>query len=86
MALVNVPPDPHSDPQRLSRAAAPPPVRIVHLGLGNFFRAHQAWYTAAAPDAAEWGIAAFTGRRAALAEALSAQDGLYTLVVRGAEG
>lgn len=86
MALVNVPPAPHSDPQRLSRAAAPPPVRIVHLGLGNFFRAHQAWYTAAAPDAAEWGIAAFTGRSTALAEALSAQDGLYTLVVRGADG
>ena len=28
------------------RAATPPaPVRIVHLGLGDFFRAHQAWYT-----------------------------------------
>ena len=27
------------------------PVRIVHLGLGNFFRAHQAWYTDQAPDA-----------------------------------
>ena len=28
-----------------------PPVRIVHLGLGNFHRAHQAWYTARAGDA-----------------------------------
>ena len=50
----------------LSRAAgdgrAAAPVRLVHLGLGNFFRAHQAWYTDRAPDAAEWGIAAFTGR------------------------
>ena len=45
------------------------PVRLVHLGLGNFFRAHQAWYTDRAPDAGEWGIAAFTGRRAELAEA-----------------
>ena len=27
------------------------PVRLVHLGLGNFFRAHQAWYTDHAPDA-----------------------------------
>ena len=45
------------------RAAAP--VRIVHLGLGNFFRAHQAWYTDNASDAAEWGIAAFTGRSTA---------------------
>jgi fructuronate reductase len=71
---------------RLSRTAAPPPVRIVHLGLGNFFRAHQAWYTAAAPDAADWGIAAFTGRSTALADALTGQDGLYTLIVRGADG
>jgi fructuronate reductase len=62
------------------------PVRIVHLGLGNFFRAHQAWYTHHAPDAAEWGIAAFTGRRPGLARTLAAQEGLYTLVVRGAGG
>jgi fructuronate reductase len=65
---------------------ARPPVRIVHLGLGSFFRAHQAWYTGTAPDAADWGIAAFTGRSRALADELSAQDGLYTLVVRGPEG
>ena len=58
-------------------------MRIVHLGLGAFFRAHQAWYTGAAPDADRWGIAAFTGRSAALADQLSAQDGRYTLVVRG---
>jgi fructuronate reductase len=69
----------------LRRAAPAPPVRAIHLGLGNFFRAHQAWYTAAAPDAAAWGIAAFTGRSSALADALRAQDGLYTVVVRGPE-
>jgi len=71
---------------RLSRAGAgrpAAPVRIVHLGVGNFFRAHQAWYTDQAPDAAEWGIAAFTGRSAAMAEALMPQDGLYTLITRG---
>ena len=62
-----------------------PPVRIVHLGLGGFFRAHQAWYTGAASDAEDWGIAAFTGRSRTLAEQLTAQDGLYTLVVRGPE-
>ena len=60
-----------------------PPVRIVHLGLGAFFRAHQAWYTGAAPDAADWGIAAFTGRSRSLADKLAGQDGLYTLVERG---
>jgi len=74
----------------LSRAAgdAGPaaPVRIVHLGLGNFFRAHQAWYTANASDSAEWGIAAFTGRSTELADALTAQDGLYTLITRAAGG
>nr|WP_142122619.1 mannitol dehydrogenase family protein [Arthrobacter sp. SLBN-122] len=62
------------------------PVRIVHLGLGAFHRSHQAWYTQHAPDAAEWGIAAFTGRRPDAAEALTAQDCLYTLVERSAGG
>ncbi|MEE6271952.1 mannitol dehydrogenase family protein [Georgenia wangjunii] len=69
----------------LGNGRPPAPVRIVHLGLGNFFRAHQAWYTEHAPDAAEWGIAAFTGRRPDAARALAPQDGLYTLVVRTAE-
>jgi fructuronate reductase len=63
-----------------------PPVALVHLGLGNFFRAHQAWYTDRSPDAGDWGIAAFTGRSPALAEALSPQGGLYTLVTRAADG
>jgi fructuronate reductase len=62
------------------------PVRLVHLGLGNFFRAHQAWYTGRAPDTEDWGIAAFTGRTATLAHAMSAQDGLYTLVTRAGDG
>ena len=35
--------------ERDGRPAAP--VRIAHLGPGNFFRAHQAWYTEHAPDA-----------------------------------
>ncbi|MGH3413955.1 MAG: mannitol dehydrogenase family protein [Marmoricola sp.] len=61
------------------------PVRIAHLGLGSFSRAHLAWYTEHAPDSDDWGIAAFTGRRPDLADALAPQDGLYTLVVRGAE-
>lgn len=62
------------------------PVRAVHLGLGNFFRAHQAFYTDRAPDAAEWGIAAYTGRSAGPAADLMAQDGLYSLVSRSADG
>ncbi len=64
-----------------ARQAAP--IGLVHLGLGNFFRAHQAWYTEHAPDAGEWGYAAFAGRGADLAERLQGQDGLYTLLERG---
>ncbi|MEU4237179.1 mannitol dehydrogenase family protein [Actinoplanes sp. NPDC026619] len=60
-------------------------MRIVHLGLGNFFRAHQAWYTSVAPDAGQWPIAAFTGRSAEAARRLNAQHGQYTLLVRGPE-
>jgi fructuronate reductase len=59
-----------------------PPARIVHLGLGAFHRAHQAWYTAHAGNAREWGIAAFTGRSPAMADVLSGQDGLYTVIER----
>lgn len=61
-------------------------MRIVHLGLGNFFRAHQCWYTEHAPDAADWGIAAFTGRASSgLVDDLTAQQGLYTLVSRAGD-
>ncbi|SDH61763.1 mannitol dehydrogenase family protein [Agrococcus jejuensis] len=69
-----------------ARAGAPAPVRIVHLGLGAFHRAHQAWYTAKAEDAGEWGIAAFTGRRPDVADALRPQGGAYTLLERGPDG
>lgn len=68
------------------------PVRAVHLGLGAFHRAHQAWYThvanAAVDPAERWGIAAFTspGGPAGAVRDLRAQDGLYTLLVRGRDG
>jgi fructuronate reductase len=78
------------DVPRLSRSLPDTPVaalvRIVHLGVGNFHRAHQAWYTAHSPDADQWGIAAFTGRRTDMADALRPQDGLYTLITRSGEG
>ncbi|WP_222432303.1 mannitol dehydrogenase family protein [Leekyejoonella antrihumi] len=62
-------------------------MRILHVGLGNFFRAHQAWYTDRVDDAGEWGIAAFAGRshedgRGEIVEAMSGQDCLYTLVTK----
>jgi fructuronate reductase len=62
------------------------PVRMIHIGVGNFHRAHQAWYTAHSPDADEWGYAAFTGRSARMVDALAPQDGLYTLITRSGEG
>ncbi|GGF19532.1 mannitol dehydrogenase family protein [Subtercola lobariae] len=62
----------------------------MHLGLGAFHRAHQAWYTQLANDVAQpgegWGIHSFTGRSPALADALTAQDCRYTLIERASEG
>ncbi|MEW1808154.1 mannitol dehydrogenase family protein [Pseudarthrobacter sp. NPDC080039] len=77
------------DLNRATTGKPAPPVRIVHLGLGAFHRAHQAWYTHTANQAAAaapWGIAAFTGRRPRAGELLRAQGGLYTLITRSATG
>ncbi len=71
---------------RTLRPGAKAPIRIVHLGLGAFHRSHQAWYTHRADNAADWGIAAFTGRRPDAALALAEQDGLFTLVERADGG
>jgi len=67
---------------RARTASEHPPVRIVHLGVGAFHRAHQAWYTHHASDASQWGIAGFTGRSLHMASLLAPQDGLYTLTTR----
>ena len=66
------------------RAAAP--VRIIHLGIGNFTRAHQAWYTEHAPDTTQWGIAGFTGRSRRMVDKLAPQDNVYTLITSAPEG
>jgi fructuronate reductase len=75
---------------RLSRlvwpGAEPAQVRMAHLGLGAFHRAHQAWWTGEVSRDDPWGIAAFTGRSATAATVLAEQDGLFTLLVRAAEG
>lgn len=62
------------------------PVRLVHLGLGAFHRAHQAWYTHRANQLADtqpYGIWAFTGRSPQAAEMLARQGCRYTLIERG---
>ncbi len=74
------------DGARLTRAAAGcrprAPVRQAHLGLGSFFRSHVARFTDLATDAPAWGLAAFGGRSARVADLLADQDHLYTAVTR----
>lgn len=88
MALENASP---ADPARLSRATAPPgllgprpegPAGIVHLGLGNFHRAHQAVYTARAlaHQPGPWGIHAFGSRSRTVVDGMRAQDLLYSVL------
>ncbi len=62
--------------------------RIVHLGFGNFHRAHQAWYTQRANDLTgrPWHITGVSMSRRDLALALAPSDGAYTLGLRGADG
>ena len=64
---------------------------IVHLGVGAFHRSHQAMYVDRLLEqgqAQEWGICGVgvlpSDRR--MAEVMAAQDGLYTLVVKHADG
>ena len=59
---------------------------IVHLGIGAFHRAHQAVYTDAALATAggNWRIVGASLRSSELADALNRQNGLYTLIERGA--
>lgn len=56
-------------------------VGIVHIGLGAFHRAHQAYYTdlALEQSGGDWRIAAVSMRSTQTAQDLSEQDGLYTL-------
>ncbi len=61
------------------------PVRIVHIGLGAFHRAHQVWFTHKVDKNNEWGIASFTGRNPHAAIELEEQEGLFTLITRSAE-
>jgi fructuronate reductase len=68
-------------------ARVPPHVGIVHLGIGAFHRAHQAVFTedaAAAVGSDQWGILGVTQRSAAVQRQLQPQDGLYTVLERGA--
>ncbi len=64
---------------------------ILHLGCGAFHRAHQAFFTQQAieaesgPDPSTWGIIGASLRRPGIRDALRGQDGLYTVLERGAD-
>ena len=64
---------------------------VVHLGVGSFHRAHQAMYLdrlLAAGASSDWaicGVGVLPGD-AAMRDVLKQQDGLYTLVVKSADG
>lgn len=61
---------------------------IVHLGIGAFHRAHQAFYTEAVLNqfGGNWGIIGSSLRSASVRDQLVPQDCLYTLVERSGEG
>ncbi|HMC44474.1 MAG TPA: mannitol dehydrogenase family protein, partial [Caballeronia sp.] len=66
-----------------------PAIGIVHLGIGNFHRAHEAVYTEEAMLAAggDWAICGVTLQGdVTKRDALMAQDGLYSVVERGPQG
>ncbi|MEP5761967.1 MAG: mannitol dehydrogenase family protein [Litoreibacter sp.] len=54
---------------------------IVHLGTGNFHRAHQAWYTHLAGG--DWSIIGSSFRSPSIRDTLRAQDFDYTLIEQG---
>lgn len=69
---------------RLARTAPTVPVRIVHLGLGAFFRAHGAVIVEqAAPD---WGILGVSLQNPDMRDRLAPQGGTYWAVEQGPGG
>lgn len=59
---------------------------VVHIGAGNFHRAHQAVYfddIARSGISHQWGVTGVSLRSRDVKDVLSAQDGLYTVVQRG---
>ena len=62
---------------------------VVHIGAGNFHRAHQAVYfddLACKGVSRSWGVTGVSLRSRDVKDVLSAQDGLYTVVERGHDG
>lgn len=72
-----------ADYDRAAQAAG-----VVHLGIGAFHRAHQAWYLDRAMEAGErdWAVLGVSLRSATVADQLNPQDGLFTVTERSAAG
>lgn len=69
-------------PQSAVLLQSTPATGIVHIGLGNFHRAHLALYTAMAvkETPGDWGIFAYSLRSTTIAQAVTAQECLYSIV------
>jgi len=73
-------------PSSIARAPARPRhVGIVHIGLGAFHRAHQAHYTDEVANE-RFGICAVSLKTPGARDALTPQDGLFTIVVKSPGG
>jgi fructuronate reductase len=77
-----------ADVERPAHARRDARIGVVHLGVGNFHRAHQALVFDAllAAGDARWGVSGVSLRRPAMRDALAPQDGLYTVLVRDGSG
>src|SRR5690554_2205758 len=78
-------------PFEVLRPAYPPQaagIGVVHLGVGNFFRAHLAAYLDDAMNggAIGWGVCGVSLRNPQTRNALRPQDGYYALIERTAAG
>ncbi|MEY4249193.1 MAG: hypothetical protein RJA87_826 [Pseudomonadota bacterium] len=63
-------------------------VGLVHIGIGAFHRAHQAWYTHLAMEAGDrnWAITGVSMRSPSVALQMNPQNGLYTVTERSDAG
>jgi len=74
-------------PKNLILKKRPTITGIVHIGLGNFHRAHLAIYTAIAMEkfGGNWGICAYSMSNEKLVSGMRTQDNLYSVVEIGPE-
>ena len=69
-------------PSNLLVCNTPPKNGIVHIGMGNFHRAHLAVYTAnaVAQSGGDWGIIGYSFKSRKIVDAVKMQDNLYSVL------